>query len=234
MAWRCTGASNAALVENMAREGIIKSAVVKEAFLKGALLPLPPLRGLAPGHRPRRHHLGAAHARVRRRAPARPPGAHGNQPRPRVLDVGSGSGYLTHVLAELVGPRGVVVGVEHIRELRDLGAGNMAKSEEGRQLLESGRVKFVVGDGRKGWKDEQDEQGGDGWDAIHVGASAREVHPELVAQLRAPGRMFIPVDDVPGSPDLQHIWVVDKDAEGGVSSRKLFGVRYVPLTDSPP
>lgn len=151
-------------------------------------------------------------------------------PAPRVLDIGSGSGYLTHVLAELAGPRGVVVGVEHIPELRDLGAGNMAESEEGRRLLESGRVRFVVGDGRKGWK----EDGEEGWDAIHVGASAREVHPELLAQLRAPGRMFIPVDDVPGSPDLQHIWVVDKDEAGGVSSRKLFGVRYVPLTDSPP
>ena len=41
----------------------------------------------------------------------------------RVLDVGSGSGYLTHVLAELVGDGGVVVGLEHIAALRDLGEG---------------------------------------------------------------------------------------------------------------
>jgi protein-L-isoaspartate(D-aspartate) O-methyltransferase len=118
-------------------------------------------------------------------------------PRPlRVLDIGSGSGYLTHVLAELVGEEGRVVGVEHITELRDLGEANMRKSEEGRGLLERGRVRFVVGDGRKGWVDPEGEgeakdPGGEeerGWDAIHVGAAAVKVHEELVAQLRRPGR----------------------------------------------
>ena len=115
-------------------------------------------------------------------------------PRPlRVLDIGSGSGYLTHVLAELVGEEGKVVGVEHIKELRDLGEANMRKSEEGRGLLERGRVRFVVGDGRKGWVDPEAEGEGKGeeergWDAIHVGAAAVKVHEELVAQLRRPGR----------------------------------------------
>jgi len=119
-------------------------------------------------------------------------------PRPlRVLDIGSGSGYLTHVLAELVGEEGRVVGVEHIRELRDLGEANMRKSEEGRGLLELGRVRFVVGDGRKGWVDPEaeGERKGEGqmeeergWDAIHVGAAAVKVHEELIAQLRRPGR----------------------------------------------
>ncbi|KAG7144923.1 hypothetical protein HYQ46_006332 [Verticillium longisporum] len=82
---------------------------------------------------------------------------------PRVLDIGSGSGYLTHLLAELVGESGTVVGVEHIDELRQLGEGNMAKSEEGRRLLGSGRVKFRTGDGRAGWT----ADGNEGWDAIH-------------------------------------------------------------------
>jgi protein-L-isoaspartate(D-aspartate) O-methyltransferase len=115
-------------------------------------------------------------------------------PKPlRVLDIGSGSGYLTHVLAELVGEEGKVVGVEHIRELRDLGEGNMRKNEEGRGLLDAGRVRFVVGDGRKGWVDKEGEADGKteeerGWDAIHVGAAAVKVHEELVAQLRRPGR----------------------------------------------
>jgi protein-L-isoaspartate(D-aspartate) O-methyltransferase len=113
-------------------------------------------------------------------------------PRPlRVLDIGSGSGYLTHVLAELAGEEGRVVGVEHIRELRDLGEANMRKSEEGRGFLERGRVRFVVGDGRKGWVDPEVEAEGEeerGWDAIHVGAAAVKVHEELIAQLRRPGR----------------------------------------------
>jgi protein-L-isoaspartate(D-aspartate) O-methyltransferase len=111
----------------------------------------------------------------------------------RVLDVGSGSGYLTHVLAELIGdgPDGVVVGVENIAALRDLGESNMRKSERGRALLDEGRVRFRLGDGRKGWREEAEGGGiggSGGWDVIHVGASAKELHPELVDQLKAPGR----------------------------------------------
>jgi protein-L-isoaspartate(D-aspartate) O-methyltransferase len=158
-----------------------------------------------------------------------------SRPAPRVLDIGSGSGYLTHVMAELVGDDGgVVVGIEHITPLRDLGEKNMRKSERGREMLEEGRVKFVVGDGRRGWVDKETGMGGEGkrWDAIHVGAAATELHPVLLEQLASPGRMFIPVDDDEGGWG-QHIWCVDKDEEGTVKRTKLFGVRYVPLTDPP-
>lgn len=41
--------------------------------------------------------------------------------------------------------------------------------------------------------------------------------------------MFIPVEGRGG----QHIWVVDKDADGQVRKEMRFGVRYVPLTDAP-
>lgn len=118
------------------------------------------------------------------------------KPGARVLDIGSGSGYLTAVLAELVYPqeedgkgeagKARVVGLEHIKALRDLGEGNMRKSERGKQLLAEGKVSFVVGDGRKGWREGDD--GENGWDAIHVGAAAVELHQELVDQLRSPGR----------------------------------------------
>ncbi|KAK6196715.1 hypothetical protein LQW54_011283 [Pestalotiopsis sp. IQ-011] len=172
-------------------------------------------------------------------------GVEGVRGRPRrILDIGSGSGYLTHVLAELAGEGSVVVGVEHIQELRDLGEANMAKSAEGQALLSSGRVRFRVGDGRKGWTEPspgeaqpavggtaQDGDGEGGWDAIHVGAAAIELHQELVDQLRSPGRMFIPVGGRDGWD--QFIWTVDKDREGKVTKKKLYGVRYVPLTDAP-
>lgn len=197
-----------------------------------------------------------------------------SRPAPRVLDIGSGSGYLTHVLAELVGSEGgTVVGLEHIPALRDLGARNMAKSAKGRDFLESGRVRFRVGDGRKGWRETtSDSAATDGsattsttarrrressvverspmgevegqgermgedkdegkWDAIHVGASAREIHKELIDQLRSPGRMFVPVDDDEMGLG-QHVWLVQKGEDGEVSKRRLFGVRYVPLGDPP-
>lgn len=176
----------------------------------------------------------------------------------RVLDIGSGSGYLTHVLAELLlggekteatsaPPAFLIVGVEHIPALRNMAEANMRKSAGGRALLDAGKVRFVVGDGRKGWRETETEteptepgaSAGDAasgglWDVIHVGASAVQLHEELVRQLRAPGRMFIPVNDnVDDEDGDQHIWTVDKDKEGRVTKKRLFGVRYVPLTDGP-
>ena len=103
-------------------------------------------------------------------------------PSARVLDVGSGSGYLTHVFANLVGDDGRIVGIDHMQGLVDLANDNMRKSEVGRRLLESGKVRFVTGDGRKGWAE------GGPYDAIHVGAAAKEMHQEIIDQLKAPGR----------------------------------------------
>lgn len=145
------------------------------------------------------------------------------QPGSRALDIGSGSGYLTAVLANLVGPEGTVVGIDHIQPLVDMATANMSKSEQGRRMLQSAQVKFVTGDGRKGWS------GGAPYDAIHVGAAAAEHHKELTEQLKAPGRLFVPVAE----GGLQHIYVVDKKEDGTIERRKLFGVQYVPLTDAP-
>lgn len=103
-------------------------------------------------------------------------------PGARVLDVGSGSGYLTHVLANLVGSEGRVVGVDHIQELVDLAMSNMNKSADGQEMLRTGQVVFVKADGRKGWTE------GAPYDAIHVGAAAVHLHEQLIEQLKAPGR----------------------------------------------
>ena len=44
--------------------------------------------------------------------------------------------------------------------------------------------------------------------------------------------LFIPVDDDDVGMN-QHVWKITKDAEGKISKQRLFGVRYVPLTDAP-
>jgi protein-L-isoaspartate(D-aspartate) O-methyltransferase len=156
-------------------------------------------------------------------------------PGSRVLDIGSGSGYLTHVLANLITdqnstspdqPDSHVIGIDHIQELVDLANANMKKSPDGCELIESSNVKFVKGDGRLGWKE------GGPYDAIHVGAAAASLHPTLVEQLRAPGRMFIPVESEDGDHQ-QYIWVIDKKADGSVTKKRVFAVAYVPLTDAP-
>jgi protein-L-isoaspartate(D-aspartate) O-methyltransferase len=90
-------------------------------------------------------------------------------------------------------------------------------------MLREGQVRFVTGDGRKGFKE------GAPYDAIHVGAAAAEHHGELTEQLKAPGRLFVPVSD----GHLQHIYIIDKKKDGSVERKKLYGVQYVPLTDAP-
>ncbi|KAK0624327.1 protein-L-isoaspartate O-methyltransferase [Immersiella caudata] len=233
MAWRSSGATNRDLIENLWRNNLIKSPTVKSAFLKVDRAHYAPSSAYKDSPQPIGHAatISAPHMHataVENLLPFITPSEE--RPAPRVLDVGSGSGYLTHVMAELVGENGTVVGVEHIDALRELGEGNMKKSEEGRGFVERGRARFRTGDGRKGWVEPGEE--GEGWDAIHVGASAARVHEEMLGQLKSPGRMFIPVDDEEGGRG-QHVWCVDKDGEGRVSRRKLFGVRYVPLTDAP-
>lgn len=140
-----------------------------------------------------------------------------------MLDIGSGSGYLTAVLAHLVGPTGRVIGIDHLAPLVELAVLNTRKSAAGRAMLDSGQLSFVCGDGRKGWP------AGAPYDAIHVGAAAAEHHVELTEQLKCPGRLFVPVAE----GYAQHIWVVDKKVDGSVERKKLFGVQYVPLTDAP-
>ncbi|KAI0508743.1 protein-L-isoaspartate O-methyltransferase-domain-containing protein [Xylaria bambusicola] len=270
MAWRSSGRCNKSLVENLWTNGMIKSDPVKDAFLavdRAHYAPSSPYEDSPQGigHRATisapHMHANAAESLLPYLLPSK---SATRRPR-RVLDIGSGSGYLTHIFAELAGGNAVVVGVEHIAALRDLGESNMRKSPEGRELLASGRVRFRVGDGRKGWVEPEtlstssmspsaaeaieagkavdgkdahgrnvggaaDESDAQGWDAIHVGAAAAELHEDLVKQLRKPGRMFIPVEDEGG---MQYIWVVDKDVDGNIEKKRLYGVRYVPLTDAP-
>ncbi|KAK5256101.1 protein-L-isoaspartate O-methyltransferase [Cryomyces antarcticus] len=221
MAWRCSGSTNAALVNNLAANGLINSERVKQAMMGVDRAHYAPAQPYEDSPQP----IGFS-------ATISAPHMHANAcesllpflyPGAKVLDIGSGSGYLTHVLAELVKPGGTVVGVDHIQGLVDMANKNMRKSQEGRDLLDSGTVRFVKTDGRKGWA-----QGGP-YDCIHVGAAAAEHHQALVDQLKAPGRLFVPVEE----SYLQHIYVVDKKDDGKVEKKKMYGVRYVPLTDAP-
>lgn len=54
----------------------------------------------------------------------------------------------------------------------------------------------------------------------HVGAAAYKLHDKLVEQLKAPGRMFIPVGDEKG----QAIYVVDKDKDGNITKKRAMDV----------
>jgi len=232
MAWLCSGSTNSELVEKLSNSGLIKNNRVKNAML-----------GVDRAHYAPSDPYSDSPQPIGYRATISAPHMHGHaceylidflHPGSQVLDIGSGSGYLTHVLANLItnpslpsDSNGRVVGVDHIRELVDMAINNMRKSAGGRSFIESGKVKFITGDGRLGWKD------GAPYDVIHVGAAAKSIPPTLVEQLRAPGRMFIPVESGGFDGGSQHIWVVDKKEDGSVSKEKIFAVLYVPLTDPP-
>jgi len=183
MAWLSSGATNAALITNLANHGLIKSSRVKEAMLRVDRAHYAPGSPYRDSPEPIGFHatISAPHMHASA-AESLLPYLNSTS---KVLDVGSGSGYLTHVLANLVEPGGKVVGVDHITGLVDLAKNNVAKSADGRELLASGRMKFIKADGRKGWAAEAP------YDAIHVGAAAVEAHEALIEQLKAPGRSVV-------------------------------------------
>jgi len=219
MAWYSSGSTSAELISNMAKNGLISSSRVINAMKavdrgnyvlnkRDAYEDSPqPIGHSATISAPHMH----AHA-LENLLPYLNPGS-------KVLDVGSGSGYLCAVIHKLVGPNGKVVGIDHISELVNWSVENLKKDGLG-DVVKDGSIVMVTGDGRKGYPKFAP------YDAIHVGAAAPHLPQELVDQLASPGRMFIPVGD-----HSQAIIQVDKDAQGNVTQKELFGVMYVPLTD---
>ena len=135
-----------------------------------------------------------------------------------VLDVGSGSGYLTVALSKMMDDNGLVVGIEHMEDLYIFGEKNIMKSHS--NLIKEGKIKLVKGDGRKGYK----ENGP--YDCIHVGAAAMEPPKEFIEQLKPGGRLVMPL----GPKGDQYIYCIDKLSNGNIISNKGISVRYVALT----
>jgi protein-L-isoaspartate(D-aspartate) O-methyltransferase len=145
------------------------------------------------------------------------------KPGAKVLDVGSGSGYTLAVFHHLV-DSGKVVGIDHIKDLVEQANTNLA-ADGLAKAMDDGRITNIFGDGRQGVAGEAP------FDAIHVGAASPGIPQALLDQLKAPGRMFIPVEEQDGSEE-QNIYQVDKGKDGKITKEKICGVRYVPLTDA--
>ncbi len=129
----------------------------------------------------------------------------------KVLEVGTGSGYQAAVLAAMT-PH--VFTIEIVPELH-----RRAREVLLRQGWAEERMR--LGDGYGGWPEEAP------FDAIVVTAAPDHVPPALVEQLAPGGRLVIPVGP---QGALQHLLVVEKDAQGSVTERRVLPVRFVPLT----
>jgi protein-L-isoaspartate(D-aspartate) O-methyltransferase len=125
-----------------------------------------------------------------------------------VLEIGTGTGYQTAILARLARR---VVSIERIPELSATAATRLAE-------LDVDNVTLIVGDGTLGWPD------GAPYDAILAAAGAPQLPQPLYDQLRPGGRLVLPIGDA-REQDLQRIRRTPK----GPLVESLGGCRFVPL-----
>ena len=125
----------------------------------------------------------------------------------RVLEIGTGSGYQTAILAEIAQH---VFTVELV-EILSLRARNIL------EMLKYKNIRFKIGDGTFGWKEEAP------FDAIMVTAAPDKVPKSLEEQLKIGGRMIIPVGAA-----FQELVLVSHRG-GKLKRKKLLPVRFVPL-----
>jgi protein-L-isoaspartate(D-aspartate) O-methyltransferase len=143
-------------------------------------------------------------------------------PGDRVLEIGTGCGYQTAVLAELAAR---VYTVEVVPELAN-------RAAELLRGLGYGNIDFHVGDGALGWPEQAP------FAAIVVTAAAwHRVPPTLIDQLTPGGRLVIPVDRsktaarYPFASQAQDLLLVTKDQAGAVTERNVLPVAFVPLVE---
>lgn len=131
------------------------------------------------------------------------------QPDSKVLEIGTGSGFQTALLAEFSKAVYTVERIEplHLRAKERLGEAGFSN------------IHYKLADGSLGWPEHAP------YDRIMVTAAASEVPNELIEQLQNGGKMVIPV----GSPQIQELRLITKDENGKLSSKVLNKVIFVPL-----
>jgi protein-L-isoaspartate(D-aspartate) O-methyltransferase len=133
------------------------------------------------------------------------------QPDDKVLEIGTGSGYQAAILSPLAER---VYSIEILPELGDAAAKVL-------QRLGFTDVQTKVADGYYGWPEAAP------FDGIVVTAAASQIPPPLVEQLKPGGRMVIPIG---GAFFAQQLMLVEKHADGRITTRQLLPVQFVPFT----
>jgi protein-L-isoaspartate(D-aspartate) O-methyltransferase len=127
----------------------------------------------------------------------------------KVLEVGTGYGYQTALLAELAAK---VFSVDVVEEFVEVARNRMS-------ALSYENVTLRVGDGSRGWEEEAP------FDKIIVAAASDAVPQALLDQLNPGGRLIMPI----GSPDVQQITLIEKRADGELNRRTIMPARFSAL-----
>lgn len=127
----------------------------------------------------------------------------------KVLEIGTGSGYQTALLAEFSKE---VFTVEIIPELSK-------KAKKRLDEMNYTNIHYKIGDGSEGWSEFAP------YDRIMVTAAAEVIPEELVEQLDEEGRMVIPI----GPRDLQELQLITKDKSGNIQIEVIELVRFVEM-----
>ncbi len=130
------------------------------------------------------------------------------EPNHRVLEIGTGTGYQTAILAELAGE---VYTMERIKELHDLARENLSP-------FHYSNIHYLYGNGYNGYPDAAP------YHAIIVTAAPPSIPQSLIDQLAPGGQMVIPV-----GTDFQILYLVTKDADGLIHEIPVFSVVFVPM-----
>ena len=135
------------------------------------------------------------------------------EPKHKVLEVGTGSGYQAAILSSLVKD---VYTVEIVNALGQ-------QATERLRRLNYNNVHVKIADGYFGWEEHAP------FDRIIVTCATTMVPPPLLQQLSPGGKICIPVG---GQYAVQYLTVVEKSEKGDITMRKMLAVRFVPLTRS--
>ena len=125
----------------------------------------------------------------------------------KVLDIGTGSGWSTALLSNIVGSTGWIQGVEIVEELIEVGRGNIKKY--GINNAQISKTKGNIG------------IPGEVFDRILVSASAEKFPEELLKQLKDDGIIVIPIRD--------SIFKFKKDLNKGILKEEYYGFSFVEL-----
>ena len=137
------------------------------------------------------------------------------QPEPgdKILDVGSGSGWTTGLLSEIVGEKGKVTAVELVPELKEFGEKNVARYN----FIEKGIAEFVCADGSKPLANARV------FDKILASAAAVRLPQAWKEQLKVGGRIVVPINS--------SIWRFTKEKENEFREEEYPGFVFVPLIE---